>query len=222
MENELVEQNNYMENELLEQNNYMGNEIRLCKDGKYRWVYEMHLIKNPTIFLTVFKIFAYIIVIGFLIFGISLYGIHGDWAGLWSMAKAMVIALAGMTVLTFLGVCLVAMMYGGKYIVLFEMDDKGIAHIQVPRQYKKAQVMGLIAALAGLASGHPSAAGAGLLAATRNSSTSSFNKVRQVKAYRRRNLIKVNQLLSKNQVYVPDEDFDFVYDFIRSHCVNAK
>ena len=211
-----------MENELLEQETYTGKEIRLCKDGKYRWMYEMHLIKNPTIFLTVLKIFAYIILIGFLIFGFFLYAIHGDWEGLWGMAKAMVIAFAGMSVLTFLGVCLVALMYGGKYIVLFEMNEKGIAHIQVPRQYKKAQVIGLITALAGLATGTPSAAGAGLLAATRNSSTSSFEKVRQVKAYRKRNLIKVNQLLFKNQVYVPDEDFDFVYDYITSHCPNAK
>ena len=93
-----------MENELLEQDNYMGHEIRLCKDGKYRWVYELHLIKNPTIFLTVFKIFAYIILIGFLIFGFFLYAIHGDWEGLWGMAKAMVIAFAGMSLLTFLGI----------------------------------------------------------------------------------------------------------------------
>lgn len=208
--------------EPLENNNYAGNQVCKCQDGKYRWMYEMHLIKNPTIFLTVFKIFAYIILIGFLVFGFFRYAIHGDWAGLWGMAKAMVIAFAGMTVLTFLGVCLVAMMYGGKYIVLFEMDDKGIAHIQLPQQYKKAQVMGLIAALAGLATGTPSAAGAGLLAATRNKSVTNFTKVRSIKANRKWNVIKVNQRLFKNQVYVPDSDFDFVYEFINSHCPNVK
>lgn len=211
-----------MENELLEQETYTGKEIRLCKDGKYRWMYEMHLIKNPTIFLTVLKIFAYIILIGFLIFGFFLYAIHGDWAGLWDMAKAMVIAFAGMSVLTFLGVCVVAMMYGGKYIVLFEMDEKGIAHIQLPQQYKKAQVMGLIAALAGVATGNPTTAGAGLLAATHNKSISDFTKVRSIKANPKLNVIKVNQRLYKNQVYVPDESFDFVYDYIKSHCPNAK
>lgn len=36
------------------------------------------------------------------------------------------------------------------------------------------------------------------------------------------NLIKVNQLLDRNQVYVPDEDYDFVLSFLRDHCPGAK
>ena len=49
-------------------------------------------------------------------------------------------------------------------------------------------------------------------------STSDFASVRSVQPYKSRNLIKVNELLSKNQVYVNAEYFDFVYDYIRSHC----
>ena len=30
--------------------------IRLCPDGKYRWVYEVEMLKNPTILFTVFKV----------------------------------------------------------------------------------------------------------------------------------------------------------------------
>ena len=33
---------------------------------------------------------------------------------------------------------------------------------------------------------------------------------------------KVNQLLNKNRIYVPEEDFDFVYDFLCQHCPRAK
>lgn len=33
-------------------------------DGKYRWIYALDLVSNPTIFLTVFKIFFYIILAG--------------------------------------------------------------------------------------------------------------------------------------------------------------
>ena len=34
--------------------------IILGSDGKYRWVYEMSLFRNPTIFLTVWKIFIFV------------------------------------------------------------------------------------------------------------------------------------------------------------------
>jgi len=36
--------------------------------------------------------------------------------------------------------------------------------------------------------------------------------------YSWRNLIKVSEPFSKNQVYCRKEDFDFVLGFIRDHC----
>ena len=148
-----------MKTEPLVGNDYQGARVRLCEDGKYRWKYEMNMLTNPTIFLTVFKIFFYIILVGFVVFGTFLYAIHGDWEGLWGMAKAMLIAMGIFLVLTFLGVLVVAIMYGGKYIVLFEMDEKEIAHIQEPRQFRKAQKMGAVTAMAGAAAGNFTAAG---------------------------------------------------------------
>ena len=76
--------------------------------------------------------------------------------------------------------------------------------------------------MAGVAGGSFSTAGAGMLAASKNASVSEFAKVRKVKPRRWLGVIKVNQLLERNQVYVRKEDFDFVYDFIKSHCPNAK
>ena len=201
---------------------YENKEVKLCDDGKYRWVYEMNMITNPSIFLTVFKVFFWIILIMWLAFGLFLYIIPGDWEGFLGMSKAALVGLGVMAVLTLLGVLVLAAIYGGKYVVLFEMDENEVKHIQVPRQFKKAQVAGMIAVLVGAASKSPTTAGAGLLSATRNSSTSEFKHVRSVKAHRRLHLIKVNQLLNRNQVYVPEEDFDFVYDWIKSRCTNVK
>ncbi|MCR5709952.1 MAG: hypothetical protein K6G79_05665 [Bacteroidales bacterium] len=196
--------------------------VRLCSDGKYRWVYEMNMLTNPTIFLTVFKVFLYIILAGWLIFGTFLYLIHGDFEGFLDMSKAMLIAIAIMAGLTFLGVLVLAALYGGKYVVMFEMDENEVKHIQLPRQVKKAQALGMLTALVGLAAHKPTAAGAGLLASGKTTSISEYKKVRRVVARRTLHLIKVNQLLEKNQIYVPAEDFDFVYDFIKSRCTNAK
>ena len=208
--------------EPLEDIAYEGKEVRLCKDGKYRWRYDMNMLTNPTIFLTVLKVFGGVVIGLFIVFGFFLYVIHGDWAGLWGMAKAMLIVMAVFFGLTILGVLLVAAKYGGKYIVLFEMDEKGIVHMQEPKQFKKAQKMGAVTAMAGAAGGGFSTAGAGMLAASKNASVSEFDKVRRVKPSRWLRVIKVNQPFNHNQVYVRKEDFDFVYDFIKSHCPKVK
>lgn len=192
--------------------------VRLCEDGKYRWIYEMNMLTNPTIFLTVFKIFFYIILAGWLIFGTFLYLIHGDFAGFLDFSKGALIAIAGMAALTFLGVLLLSALYGGKYVVLFEMDEEQIKHIQLPKQVKKAEALSLLTALVGIAAKRPTTVGAGLLASGKTTSTSEYKKVRRVVARRALHLIKVNQLLEKNQIYVPDEDFDFVYEYIKSRC----
>lgn len=206
----------------IEDTSYEGKEVRLCKDGKYRWKYEMNMLTNPTIFLTVLKVLGGVVIGLFVVFGFFLYVIHGDWAGLWGMAKAMLIAMAVFLGLTILGVLLVAAKYGGKYIVLFEMDEKGIVHQQEPKQFKKAQKMGAVTAMAGAAGGSFSTAGAGMLAASKNASVSEFAKVRKVKPSRWLRVIKVNQPFNHNQVYVRKEDFDFVYGFIKSHCPKVK
>lgn len=200
---------------------YQGQKVQLCTDGKYRWLYEMNMVTNPTIFLTVFKIFFWIILIGWLVFGFFLYVIHGDWKGLWDMGKAMLVVLAIFAVLTLLGVLFLAAVYGGKYKVLFEMDEKGIKHIQLPAQAAEAKKLGILTAFFGIATKKPGVAGAGILSAGKTASTSEFDKVRRVTARRALHLIKVNQFLERNQVYVSDDDFDFVYKYIKSRCINA-
>ena len=41
--------------------------------------------------------------------------------------------------LTLISYGILAMNYGWTYIVLFEMDETGITHLQQPRQFRKAQ-----------------------------------------------------------------------------------
>lgn len=200
----------------------IDHKVRQYSDGKYRWVYEMPILTNPTIFLTVFKVFAYILGVSFIVFGFFIYVIHGDWAGLWEMAKGYLIALGIFAVLTVLGVLVVAAMYNGKYIVMFEMDEYTIKHIQVSEQFRKAKKLGELNAFAGMMSGNFTLAGAGMLMASKDASVSEFTKVRRVKPRRWMHVIKVNEFIEKNQIYVTDEDFDFVYDYIKSRCVNAK
>ncbi len=203
-----------------ENKSYQGKEVRLCSDGKYRWVYEMNMLKNPTIFFTVLKVMMISLGIVWL-FGlvIGIGNMSLDYFLFWTKLTGIMIGI--FFVLTIIGVLITAAVLG-KYVVLFEMDEKEVTHIQMPRQVKKAEVIGLITALVGAMAKSPTTIGAGVLATAKTKSTSEFVNVRRVKARRRFNLIKVNQLFDKNQVYVADEDFDFVYNYIKSHCINAK
>ena len=197
-------------------------EVQLCEDGKYRWVYEMNLLKNPTIFLTVLKV---MLIAGGVVWllGLLIAAFQGDLDSSWFLywLKTIGIVMGVFVVLSGLSILLLAAIMG-KYVVMFEMDEKSVVHIQMERQVKKAQVIGAITALVGLAAKNPTTMGVGLLSSVKSKSTSDFAKVRSVKAYPKRHLIKVNQLLFKNQVYVPDEDFDFVYKFIKDHCPKVK
>ena len=75
--------------------------------------------------------------------------------------------------------------------------------------------------LAGPAAGNLTTVGVGMNAA-RTEMYSDFSRVRRVKAYPRRGLIKVNGLLQRNQVYAAPEDFAFVREFIEAHAVNKR
>ena len=194
--------------------------------GAYRWVYEFNLFTNPTILLTVLKIFLAIIA-GVVVFLIALiapdlvrgFADASDIASIFQIGGAMALLLCG---LTLVGYVVYGLMQGGKYCVVFTMDERGVTHKQLPKQFEKAQVVSALNIVAGLATGNPSQAGIGLIASTRNSITSDFSAVRSIKGSRLLRVIKINEPYAKNQVYVDPEDYDFVYDFIREHCPNVE
>ncbi len=191
--------------------------IVLCPDGVYRWVYEYNMLKNPTIFLMILKIFGCIIG-GVFLFDIILMLADGDLSAesFFDTAKIFALLFLGFTVLAFISYLIVAARNGWKYIVLFEMDENGVTHTQMQKQFEKAQALGWLTAMAGLLSGNPTLAGAGINSAVHDSISSEFSKVRNIKVMRHRGVIKVNEMLFKNQVYAEKADFDFVLDYIRS------
>ena len=145
--------------------------------------------KNPSILILIFKIFFWVFV-GIWGFMIILTLIEAGWNldKIWDTSLPFLILIGVFTVIALISYAIVAAMYGGKYIVLFEMDEKGVNHCQI-----NAQAM-----------------------------YTSFDNVRSVQCHKHRNLIKVNERFFKNQVYVRDEDFDFVYEYIKSHCPKIK
>ena len=197
--------------------------VTLYPDGKYRWVYEVPMLKNPSILIDVYKVLGISFGIVWL-FNVLIIGCDDGLSleNLWGITSGFLILMGVFLVIGYVAYVIVAWTYGWKYVVLFTLDEREVKHEQMPRQVKKAQVLGALTALVGVAAGKPGVVGSGLLAASRTSTTSVLANVARLVPCRRHNLIKVNQLLNKNRVYVPDEDFDFVYDFLCQHCTKAK
>ena len=189
--------------------------VMLCTDGKYRWVYEMNLYKNPTVFILVWKILFFICLAIFVVMNVADAINNGDYfpGRFLSNLKISVYVLLGMTVLTAVGCFVHAKINGGKYCVVFEMDEKGVNHKQMPATAEKSELISQISVLAGLASVDPMKVGIGM-AAARTEMYTGFSKVRKVIACPRRQLIKVNGLFSRNQVYTAKKDYGFVCGYI--------
>lgn len=195
----------------------IGSQLIEGPDGSLSWAYELSFWSNPTILITVFKVM--LLALAFPVVMAFVLGLEDGVGEAGTLALTM-LAICGaiMTVLLIVAYVLVGLAYGGKYQVLFKMDDRGIHHVQLKKQYDRAAAMGLLTALAGLAGGNLSVAGAGLMSASRQAMYTEFSAVRSVRVAESRNVIYVNEALSRNQVYASDEDLPLVRDFILSHC----
>lgn len=201
---------------------YVTPNIVRCPDGKFRWMYELPMLSNPTILITVLKVvgLTFGILIG-MFFIIDLIG--GNMDAFVGSLPVLLIVFGVFLVLAIISYLIIVLINGGKYIVLFEMDERGVDHIQAPRQYKKAHAIKLLGALAGIASPNiPAGTGIALLIGTSNVQSSTWNRVVSVRPVRNRHVIYVDEALLKNQVYAADCDYDFVLNYILSHCRNLK
>ena len=194
--------------------------ITLGQDGKYRWVYEYHLLKNPGIFLLVWKILFFISLAICAVSSLS-DGLQWGWDHALEALRFWGWFLLGMSAVTALGYLVYAAAMGWRYAVAFELDEQGVLHRQVPAQARKARRLGELTAAAGLAAGRLSTVAAGR-SAQRTEMYTRFDQVRRVKACPRQHTIKLSGLLEHNQVYAAKEDFDFVLHFILARCPRLK
>ena len=187
----------------------------LCSDGVYRWVYRVSLLKNPVILLTTFKAFAATAaIVWLLMLAINLFSEGFTLEAVRGATFILGIALAVIAGLLLIAFPLYALIMGGTYDVLFEMDDKGVTHTQVPAQRKKAAAIGALTTLAGVAARNPGVMGTGILAASRQSMRTDFSAVGAMSENRFLRVIYLREGLFHNHVYADPEDFDFVRSFI--------
>ena len=201
---------------------YRSKNIMMCPDGKYRWVYELDMYKSSAIIKEVWRVFLIsVMIVAAFVFVMNIRD-NGLMEALQFVVQTAAILLGIFLVLSIIGYLVFAFMIGGKYCVVFEMDEEGINHKQHQKHVKKAELIGAITALAGMAGGNLSTVGTGVLAAARTSMLTYFDDVKELEILPKEHLIRVNETLSRNQVYAEDEDFAFVASYIQARCRNAK
>ena len=191
--------------------------IRMGEDGVYRWSYSFDMLKNPVLLFTIWKVLAIAVgVTWLLVLLMEVFdGGFDDFGGFLKFSMVFVFVLLGFLVVGLIAYLILASIYGWRYQVIFEMDDKGVTHRQMPAQFGKAQALSLIELLTaqGL-----TGAGAAILAGSKNESSVAFNKLKSIRTLRRYQTIKVNERMEHCQVYAKQEDFDFVLNYILEHA----
>lgn len=188
-------------------------------NGVTRWLYEMNLWRNPTVVITVFKVIALAALApGSLVMILDIAEGKGLFASLKSLAMTYGGILLVLSLLILPAYILIAVNSGGRYCVIFEMDAHGVRHTQLQKQYDKARAQGMITAFAGVLTGSPVSMGAGLLAASKQSTYSRFQNVRSVTVHQRRGIVYLTTKdLVHNQIYAEKDDFQSVVDSILNH-----
>lgn len=189
--------------------------------NKCNWQYEIDLLRDISIIMTVWKIFSLsalfptiIVMLVELFDGSSIVWI------LWIPLKMYSIVWGILTVLLLLSYYLVFVpMHRGKYRIIFEMDHNGISHIVANNEMKKARKVAFIGVLVGIFSRSPMVAGSSIIVGSRNSVYTSFDGVTKIVLYRKKNkIILVEDHIARNMIYTAPEDFEAVSRYIIGRC----
>ena len=191
--------------------------MRPCEDGVYRWRYSLNLYRNAVLLWLFYKVFSCVFAVCVL-FGLW----RNDFKFSREATKWVLVGYAVMIALVTVSYYLYALIQGGRYTWDFEMDENGVNAVQVANEAKRNKMLGAAVAAMGVASGNLSQIGLGTTVAACNGMYSEFATTRKVKPDRKHNTINIRNGMYHNQVFAADEDFDFVLDYITSHCPKLK
>lgn len=121
--------------------------------------------------------------------------------------------IGGLFLLTYLFIMIV---YGGNYDAGFVIDNKGILCYTQKKQAKVNRIVNWLTIILGLLSRNPAAAGAGLLAQSRQSVLLKWNRIQRVEYNPRRRVIMVKGNFTETiAVFCTEENYSEVEGLIR-------
>lgn len=193
-------------------------------DGKYRWYYRVNLLRNYSILLHVWRVLLLIVGIGWpiLLALRLLISRHNNFKfadELLTFGLLLLIAWA----VGLLGYIIYACKYGYYFTSCYAMDEKQIYQQFTPQHvHSTKQPEGFKAILEALTS-RPGMPGFGVVRVSGKwTDTTPLQRVIRMKERRGLHHIKVSLGIDSTRIFIPDEDFDMVRDFLRQHCQNVK
>jgi hypothetical protein len=196
----------------------VNQDFRLCDDGVYRWVYVYDLWKNYTVILEIEKIFILTAMVIMIIQGLLGIREKGIVKRLISAAQEAGVILAVMTGLLLISYPIYCLLSKGKYCVLFEMDDRSIMHTRMEKKVEKEDLVEWLWAANEILDSRLLSTGLSIATASEASIETVFADVRKVTVSRKGKTITLRCRITRNQVYVPDDRFEFIRDFILERC----
>ena len=197
--------------------------IQRGDDGVYRWNYRLNLYTNYSVLVLVMKVMLLSVFITWLFVVLCCAWSRGFWmAGFLTLCKGFGLIAAILLALTIPSYYLYALIMGGAYSVNFEMDGNGVKHEQEACQQNRAKIISILVMIIGALGRNHGAMNAGRTAGRPAMMYSDFSKVKSIKPEKKQHLMNVSGRGVFNKVYVADDDYEWVLDFIRSHCPKVK
>ncbi len=190
-------------------------------NGAFHWQYELNMITNPVILFLIIKLFFGVCFGVGLMMALMMIIVDGDFEDAIKTLLIVTFGIGGlMVVLGIIAYFIIVAIKGGKYTVVHTMDETSVQHLQTPAEKDQSKKMRTLLFVMGMLSDSPSAVG--LSMGARDEMESEYKDVKKVIASRRQDLIKVNNVLQHNHIYAYPHQYEFVFNYIASHCPNAK
>ena len=172
---------------------------------KIQWQISVPIFKNTVILkqlgLAIGIPFGFVTLVIGLSSGKSIYTLYG---------LGLIAALLFFTWLFIMAV------YRGKYEVEFVLDDKGVLCRTQAKQAKKNRIVNALTVVLGLLSGKPAAAGAGMLAESRQETFLRWNRITRVKYKSKSHTILLRGGWAENiALFCTEENYETVEAFTR-------
>lgn len=190
-------------------------------NGAFHWQYELNMITNPVILFLIIKLFFGVCFGVGLMMALMMIIVDGDFEDAMKTLLIVTFGIGGlMVVIGVIAYFIIVAIKGGKYTVVHTMDETSVQHLQTPAEKDQSKKMRTLLFVMGMLSDSPSAVG--LSMGARDEMESEYKDVKKVIASRSQDLIKVNNVLQHNHIYAYPHQYEFVFNFIASHCPNAK